>query len=123
MDQHTARQRAHDEFERYAELDPGWDGENGTTPTTEAVKCAQSFLKALGEWCPVPSTMLGANGRVGFYWNCDQGYLDIEVEPDGTCSLYLRSKVGSGRDNLYPSLTVAETVALYSAYVQHWVLV
>lgn len=78
-----------------ARLEEGWSGERSLAPTDAAAVTARALLHAISALHTVdptlrPQMVPTVEGGIGIVW-MEQGYdLEIEVEPDGAISGYLR---------------------------------
>lgn len=96
----------------YGKLKPGWNTPESLPSTPHAVQLACEFLRTIPEGFPLPGTILGDNGSVGFYWHANQRhYIDLEVEADRDLFSFFAVKKESGddpREETYlPELTIA----------------
>lgn len=79
----------------YKALEAGWDGESSIPPAETTVEYAKLLIDHLPPGVPYPSPMLNPTGEVGFFWNNENGYIDIEIEPEGKITVYSREKSGN----------------------------
>lgn len=79
----------------YKSLENGWDGDHSISPSGATIEHALSLIKHLPPGIPYPNPMLNPTGEVGFFWNNESGYIDIEVEPEGQITVYTREKTGA----------------------------
>ncbi|MBC7758269.1 MAG: hypothetical protein H7069_05395 [Phormidesmis sp. FL-bin-119] len=83
----------------YKVLDEGWDGANSIPPADSTVEYAKVIIDHLPPGVSYPHPMLNPTGEVGFFWNNESGYIDIEIEPEGTISVYSREKTGTLKED------------------------
>lgn len=114
--------QARTELESYLHLEAGWDEDGSIPPDQTHVQLLQKFLDGLPEGFQAPHPMVSRTGKVGMYLYDRPFFLDVEIEPDGQFSVLIR--IGTYRDQnqrWYPGVSVAEFVALYTAYVSYWI--
>jgi hypothetical protein len=96
------------EIASYGLLDDDWDGAGAKAPERAVLEHAEHMIAILPSGIPAPRPMIGADGRVGLYWDRDTSFADIEIEPNGSFSLFTRWKVGT-REETYDEATVHGT--------------
>jgi hypothetical protein len=92
------------EVYRYASLSDGWDGDGSLAPKTEHVLAAENFIKKLPKRYPLPSPMLSYTGVLGFYWDEEQAYADIEFIDKNKVSLYFRSRTDKNIEKYFEQI-------------------
>jgi hypothetical protein len=121
----TTIEAARGELARYADLEKGWDLDQGVPPRKEHVAIAQKFLEALPKDFCAPTPMLGANGTIGFYWYERPFFLDVEIEQDDSLSVYIRHGNYTDQDprnKWYPKVSLEEFVSIYVSNVDFWIM-
>jgi hypothetical protein len=85
-----------------AEFEPGWDGYDAESPTTEAIKAAEAVILRLATTTiPIPSASVGADGQSNLYWKADNFYADVDVFASKVCYLLIAGdKRLSGEEDL-----------------------
>lgn len=89
----TPRELVLSELYRYASLPSDWNGEGAVPLSSRTVEEAKEFIGKFPENLPLPSPMLSPDGSLGFYWDFQEGYVDIEISESGLISVYARSRV------------------------------
>ncbi len=116
-------QDARKELDEYADIQQGWDLDKGVPPNPKHVEIAQKFISALPENFSAPSPMLGSSGKVGFYWYERPFFLDVEIEENEKLSVLIRvGTYRTGKERWYPSVSLEECVAIYTANVEYWIM-
>ena len=72
----------------YKKLSHGWDGEEGVSPSPNAVSDAINFLAKKPEDISLPYPQIAADGEVGLYWHTDEVFAEVGFYGDGTYSYY-----------------------------------
>jgi hypothetical protein len=88
------------ELASYASLKEGWDGQGSVTPSGNDLDRAARFAESLPSGLPLPRPMVSGGGEVGLYWDDESAYADIQFEPEGTISLYVRNRV-TGQERFF----------------------
>jgi hypothetical protein len=104
---------------QYALLEAGWDGEHSLPPEPEAIKLAIDFIRLIPSDIPFPRPMITSTGIVGFYWDGDTAYVDIEVDRRGQFSVYsIIKKTDPKQDSWVPNLSLASFTPAF--FTQHF---
>lgn len=85
------------EVQGYAGLVFGWDGPESAGPSSACVEAAARFVRSIPPGLPLPVPMVSSAGEIGFYWNEEGGYGDINFDAEGTASFFSRASDGSER--------------------------
>lgn len=100
------------ELDTYRFLENGWDGEDSLKPTEQSITRAKTIIDNFPSGLPIPTPMLSRKGEVGFYWNNENFYADLQLESDKKISYYARKKSGDFpeifHDGLLESTIIAE---------------
>lgn len=68
-------------LEEYKLLEENWDGYNAEKPNKEIINKAKLFLSLLIEKINIiPKAMISSTGTIGFYFNLNKNYIEIEIE-------------------------------------------
>lgn len=78
----------------FKKLEAGWDGSGSVPPADRSYEAALKFIDLLPGGIPVPSPMLSSDGHVGFYWDLEGGFADLNFEYNGAASFFSRTKYG-----------------------------
>jgi hypothetical protein len=109
--------RISSEVLEYAELQDGWDGDGSLAPSSESVAKVIGLIGQLPVGSPLPKPMVSSSGEVGLYWRTEHFVADILVS-DGSPSLFIRAKDGTGRELFLPELSDNAEVDLAKAFAQ-----
>jgi hypothetical protein len=86
----TLRQLVHDEIASYGLLRPGWDDADALVPDRSQLWIVSTLVDELSAVHGLPKPMVSATGSVGLYWDFADRYADIEVEGDGSISVFTK---------------------------------
>lgn len=75
-------------------LTDGWDGVGSVAALRNSIEASVSFIDCLPGGIPLPNAMVAATGEVGFYWDLDGGFADINFEGNGSASFFSRDRSG-----------------------------
>lgn len=78
----------------------------GLISSTEDISAAAEILRILPAGLPLPTLMRNDDGQIGMYWDNDQAYADINIEPGRTLSLFSRSRL-SGKETFIDTISLA----------------
>jgi hypothetical protein len=67
------------------------------------IAAAKTILKALPAGLPLPTLMRNDDGQIGMYWDSDDAYADINIEPGQSFSFFSRSR-SSGQERFIDSI-------------------
>lgn len=81
------------QIEEYSTYKDNWNGDDSFAPTFNNIQSSLNLLTFLPDNMPIPTPMLFNDGRVGFYWDNDIYYIDIEVENNNTFSIFARERL------------------------------
>lgn len=81
------------QIETYGTYKDNWNGDDSFAPTFNNIQSSLNLLNFLPEKMPLPIPMLFNDGRIGFYWDNDIYYIDVEVENNNTFSIYGRERL------------------------------
>lgn len=74
-----------------AMFQPGYPGgDPGIVSEAEDVRTASMFLKTFPAGVPLPVLMRSDDGQIGMYWDIDDIYIDINIDPASTLSMFSR---------------------------------
>lgn len=90
------------EIQSYKFLKDGWDGSGGVSAFQKSMDAALYFVEKIPGGLPLPGAMLSSSGEVGFFWDVESGYADINFAPDGSASFF--SRTHSGQEYFQESL-------------------
>lgn len=79
-------------LEGYARLKDGWDGEESVAPSRESLTLARQLLAHLPGGVSVPHPMVNSRGVIGFYWSNANAFADIEIDQNGTFSIFTKKR-------------------------------
>lgn len=66
----------------YKNLEEGWDGYDGIAASDETISSALVILSEIkNSGLKAPSPMLSSSGTIGFYWDKDSSYVQINIKP------------------------------------------
>ena len=85
----------------YSLLEEGWDGYDGVAASSDIVESALEVLKKVElHKLAIPSTMLSSSGNIGFYWENDPLYIQINIKPNNKYFEYIeKGDTYYGEDN------------------------
>ena len=93
------------QLDRYSKLEPGWDGPDSVSPSSNDIELAIDFVDSIPAVFPLPKAMLSRDGVVGLYWDDSFVYIDIQFEPDQALSVFSRDR-SSGKEKFVDSIDV-----------------
>jgi hypothetical protein len=67
-----------------------YGGMQGLSTKIEDVVLAMNLVSTLPNYIPLPQLMCSEEGQIGMYWDIDDVYADLNIETDGTMSVYTR---------------------------------
>lgn len=91
-----------DKLDEYSLLQENWDGYGCDKPNLKIIENARKFISELMKNVNiVPKTMISSYGAVGFYFQLDKKYIEIEVESKSySYFIYYNNSELSGKDGL-----------------------
>ena len=69
----------------FADLPPGWDGEDGVAPSKSDIDNALDFISKISLDFMKPKAMIAGDGDVGFTWRKNDDYIEVGF-PNGEIS-------------------------------------
>jgi hypothetical protein len=94
------------QLDSYSKLEPGWDGPDSVTPSLDDIELAKNFVTSIPAVFPLPKAMLSSDGIIGLYWDDTVIYTDIQLESDGTLSIFSRDR-SSGKEKFIDAIDLA----------------
>ena len=61
----------------FADLPPGWDGEDGVAPSKSDIDNALDFISKISLDFMKPKSMIAGDGDVGFTWRKNDDYIEV----------------------------------------------
>jgi hypothetical protein len=86
------------EVTQYGNLSNGWDGKGSKAPPAASIEVALEFLRAIPEWLSMPTPMVSGNGNLGFYWDRQSTYVDVEIDRSQQISTLIVCRKNSKKD-------------------------
>lgn len=107
------------EVRNYSNLTEGWDGEHSVGPLASHVEQAVNVLNFWPGNLPLPIPMINYEGKIGFYVDTLEYYMDLEIEQENTLSLYIRSRSDKTKENYKDGIMLNESLGkVINEYVQ-----
>ncbi len=95
-------------LDRWAQLSDDWDGAGTRKPSPTAITAAKTLINVLPADIPIPKPMIDSGeGVVGFFWDNNEYYSDIEFDDEGKYSVFFRNKI-SNKEKLVEALTLSD---------------
>ena len=66
------------------------DGDTSISSKNDDISKAVAIVNVLPSGIPVPTVMRNYEGEIGMYWDNDNVYIDINIDSDGSLSLFSR---------------------------------
>lgn len=89
---------------------PGSDP--GIVSNIDDIETALSFIQKLPSGIALPVLMRSDDGQIGMYWDNDNAYIDINIDPGSTLSLFSRAR-STGKETFIDNIPI-------SAIDAHW---
>lgn len=86
----SLKDRLLDELKLYDPKNPAAD--QSIVSSVEDVHTASEFLRKLPAGIPLPTLMRSDDGQIGMYWDSKDVYIDINIEPAQTLSMFTRMR-------------------------------
>jgi hypothetical protein len=102
-----------DRFNFVLTLEPGWDGANSVSVTSNALEVALNVLEETMAWDTIaPVVVPVPDGGIQLEWHCAGVDLEIYVESDGRVSAWCREGSREWEEDFYPRARLRKELSL-----------
>lgn len=77
----------------YLDLEDDWDGYGGIKPSNKIISAGEILIKQLDKQANlrlIPEPMLTGSGELGFYWDLDNTYIEIDIYEENKYSYFVQ---------------------------------
>lgn len=107
----TLKDKIITELETFTPGHPG--GDPGIVSKTDDIATAKEFIQVLPAGIPLPTLMRTDDGQIGMYWDIDDVYVDINIDPGRTISVFSRIR-SQGKDSILDAVPIQAVTPLWA---------
>ena len=98
-------------MDEYSLLQDGWDGDDSLAPNHIQIAAARELIGKFPSGVPTPAPMISARGLIGFFWDEEHFFADIDIDRSGVISYFCVDR-DSGQETYVEGLeSVAAAIA------------
>lgn len=104
----TPKDRVIQTLESYAPGHPA--GDPSISSKLEDIATAIAVIQTLPSGIPIPTVMRNDDGEIGMFWDNNDAYVDINIDSDGSLSLFSRVR-STGKEDFFCNINVDDVNA------------